>query len=226
MSLPLTDLRHIVARFPYFQTAHILLLKKMKLDNHAGFDLELKNSAVHIGDRAKLYIYLHPLGNEPHMNETLPELTLITTEGEEDNSVTASYYGEEGTRFNYLFLSDEEALEVNQEEVLKSISAAAPDIVKSSKKKEWALIDRFMNLEARKIVTENADLVPQGNLAQKSERENDTILTETLADIFIKQHKYEKAMNIFSNLSLKFPEKSRYFADRIKTLEILIKSDQ
>lgn len=51
---------------------------------------------------------------------------------------------------------------------------------------------------------------------------DDSYFTETLARIYIKQRRYEKAMQIIQNLSLKYPEKNVYFADQIKFLEKLI----
>ena len=46
--------------------------------------------------------------------------------------------------------------------------------------------------------------------------------TETLAKIYLRQKKYAKALEIIKTLPLKYPEKSIYFADQIKYLEILI----
>ena len=46
--------------------------------------------------------------------------------------------------------------------------------------------------------------------------------TETLARIYIKQGKFEHAIEIIRRLSLKYPKKNRYFADQIRFLEKLI----
>ena len=48
------------------------------------------------------------------------------------------------------------------------------------------------------------------------------ILTEIMAGIYIKQGKYENAVKIIRQLSLKYPKKNRYFADQIRFLEKLI----
>ena len=54
------------------------------------------------------------------------------------------------------------------------------------------------------------------------EREDDRYFTETLAKIYIKQHRYEKALEIIKKLSLNYPKKNAYFADQIRFLEKLI----
>lgn len=51
---------------------------------------------------------------------------------------------------------------------------------------------------------------------------SDSYFTETLARIYVKQKRYEKALQIIKNLSLKYPEKNVYFADQIRFLEKLI----
>ena len=51
---------------------------------------------------------------------------------------------------------------------------------------------------------------------------DDSMLSESLAKIYIKQHKYSKAYEIIRNLSLNFPEKSIYFADQLRFLQKLI----
>jgi hypothetical protein len=52
----------------------------------------------------------------------------------------------------------------------------------------------------------------------KSQEEDFTIVTETLANIYAEQEKYELATQAYKALSLKYPEKSVYFAARLKEL--------
>ena len=51
---------------------------------------------------------------------------------------------------------------------------------------------------------------------------DESYFTETLAKIYIKQHKYSRALEIIKSLYLQFPEKNTYFADQIRFLEKLI----
>jgi len=56
----------------------------------------------------------------------------------------------------------------------------------------------------------------------RPEHNDDSLLSESLARIFIKQHRYERAYEIISGLNLKFPKKSAYFADQLRFLQKLI----
>ncbi|MGN0214329.1 MAG: hypothetical protein ACI4AH_05920 [Muribaculaceae bacterium] len=61
---------------------------------------------------------------------------------------------------------------------------------------------------------------------EKAEDVDASMFSESLAKIYIKQHKYSKALEIITNISLKFPEKSIYFADQIRFLKKLILNEQ
>ncbi len=64
----LAELNDLVNIFPYFQTAHLLLLKGMKENADVRFDNQLRNSAIHVADRKVLYKLLNvsaePAGGE------------------------------------------------------------------------------------------------------------------------------------------------------------------
>ncbi len=51
-------------------------------------------------------------------------------------------------------------------------------------------------------------------------------LSESLAKIFIKQGRYDRAYEIISNLNLNYPEKSVYFADQLRFLKKLMINQQ
>ena len=64
----LTEISDLVNIFPYFQTAHLLLLKGLKDNSDIRFENQLRNSAIHVADREVLYNFLKveqiPLGKE------------------------------------------------------------------------------------------------------------------------------------------------------------------
>jgi hypothetical protein len=65
------------------------------------------------------------------------------------------------------------------------------------------------------------DFYTAGNVAKLSIADTDEVVSETLASIYSKQGYFNKAIRAYEKLSLKFPEKSAYFASRIKELEVL-----
>lgn len=67
---------------------------------------------------------------------------------------------------------------------------------------------------------------PRPTPVQAVPQHDDSLLSESLAKIYIKQHRYKRAYEIISNISLKYPEKSIYFADQLRFLQKLIINQQ
>jgi len=53
-------------------------------------------------------------------------------------------------------------------------------------------------------------------------KNDDSMLSESLAKMYIARHKYSQALEIIQRLSLNYPEKSIYFADQIRFLTKLV----
>ncbi len=89
-----------------------------------------------------------------------------------------------------------------------------------------SLIDKFLSTETDTLVRKpfmDNQVLPEiaRDILGKSTSENDEMITETLANIYFQQKKYERALHAYQKLSLKYPEKSSYFASRIKEIENL-----
>jgi len=87
-----------------------------------------------------------------------------------------------------------------------------------TKKKEDEIIERFIH-EVPQIRPQSADKLDNENKAKRSSEDEDELVTETLAQIYIDQMLYPKAIDTYKKLMLKFPEKSRYFAGQIEQLQ-------
>lgn len=57
------------------------------------------------------------------------------------------------------------------------------------------------------------------SFAEQSLRENEELVSETLAELLVQQERYEKAVRMYRRLILIFPEKSSYFAKIIEDLQ-------
>lgn len=95
-----------------------------------------------------------------------------------------------------------------------------PDASKPIKNPEHQsrIIDRFIEEEPR-ITPIKATIYNPVNMARKSTVQPDDVVTETLAMIYAQQGNFEKAISFYEKLSLKFPEKSVYFATLIQDLK-------
>ncbi len=89
------------------------------------------------------------------------------------------------------------------------------------KTKKFKLIDKFI-ADNPKIVPKES---PNSSVDIKSSLKIDKneLMTETLAKVYLEQKKYKKAVQAYKILSLKYPEKSGFFADRIKAIQKLQK---
>ena len=89
------------------------------------------------------------------------------------------------------------------------------------RKKKEELIERFINGDHGAI---RADKITSltGDMANGSVMEHDSLITDTLAKIYVKQGLYSKAIYAYEKLFLKYPGKSAYFASQIEEIKKLI----
>lgn len=83
------------------------------------------------------------------------------------------------------------------------------------------IIDQFLKLNPRLKTMANLKLKPepQEDLSLKSSKIKKGMASESLASIFSKQGKTKKAVKIYEQLILKYPEKKSYFAEQIEKLQ-------
>lgn len=96
-----------------------------------------------------------------------------------------------------------------------------------------SLIDDFMEDGGFKLpkIDVSADYQPEykpelDDNNKEEQAENSGVFTETLARIYIKQGKYQRALDIIRRLHEKHPGKSMHYADQMRFLEKLIKNNK
>lgn len=89
----------------------------------------------------------------------------------------------------------------------------------SGLEKKLDIIDRFITANPK--ISPIKEKAPSINLAQPQLVQNDSLMTETLARIYLEQKNYQKAIQSYKILILKYPEKSGFFADQIKAVKQL-----
>ena len=76
--------------------------------------------------------------------------------------------------------------------------------------------------ESSSETVDTEEVVPDTEKEESDTEEGEDYFTETLAKIYVKQQRYDKALEIIKKLNLKYPKKNTYFADQIRFLEKLI----
>lgn len=88
----------------------------------------------------------------------------------------------------------------------------------NSTQPERAIVEKFIS-EDRKISPVKKAFFSPAQMGKMSLMEDESFVTETLAMIYERQGDFKKAARAYLNLSLKYPEKRRYFADLQKRAE-------
>jgi hypothetical protein len=91
-------------------------------------------------------------------------------------------------------------------------------VKKTDIQKSKQIIDRFIETDPR-ITPSRSSFYSPVNMAKRSVQESDDLVSETLARIYAQQGNFQKAIHLYELLSLKFPEKSLYFAALIEELK-------
>ena len=193
-------LKELTAQHPAFEAAWILYLKNLKNLNDSSFGQELINGAIRIQDRRRLYLFLNAKNNEKEPEQT-------------DSSET------ELDIFNLIF-APEYQLEAPEEAETGKDQNARP--IQNELEKKFKLIDKFLEAQPKMPQIKNEETSSPMERQLENQEENDDLVTETLAMIYAKQGYNRKAIQIFEKLSLKYPEKSTYFAAQIEKIKLLM----
>ncbi len=224
-----SEITALIQEYPYFQSARALRLKILKNQESYKYNNELKITAAYTTDRTVLFDFItsEAFKETPKKEEKLSlkdkilpkKKTTETTSIEEDLAIgkPLSFTQNETFSFNqWLQLSSKKTIvrDVAPEKEEKK-QEKEPQPIKSE---HDAIINRFIET-APKISRPNKTSTTDVKIADK--QQSNQLATETLAKVYLEQKKYDNAIQAYKILSLKYPEKSGFFADQIKRIQIL-----
>ena len=227
----LYELRSILALYPYFQTARLLMLQNLYLLHDASFDQELRRAAISITDRRVLFEMIEAAHYQVRAPQAQTKAPVSQEERQQrtisliDTFLDSIPKDDEGTGGKAKRQSTPADAAVDYVSYLLESESDVETAEKMPKLHGQELIDSFINNDKGRITlkdTPQADTPPEPEPKENEQEDEDGIFTETLAKIYIKQGRYSKALEIIRRLSLQYPKKNAYFADQIRFLEKLI----
>ena len=105
---------------------------------------------------------------------------------------------------------------VRETETKKSTTVSFEE--EALRKKKESIINKFIQTNPKISPVKHS--TPSINIDINKE-DTTSLMTETLAKVYLEQKKYQKAIQAYEILILKYPEKSSFFADRISDIKIL-----
>jgi len=190
-------------KYPYFQNLYVVVAKALKERDHPKTEAFIKKTAAYSANPD----YLEQIVNsdfkfpekesKPQEKKPVPDETVAEIKATKD-------------RIEALLASTE--------------NTGGVDTTKKNKPSvsQIEIIEKFIKDEPsieRQKISQSELPNHQEDLASKSLKGVEAFETETLAQLMVMQGKHKKAINIYKKLSLKFPEKSTYFAGRIEEVK-------
>ena len=232
--LETAELKTVVDKHPYFQSARALYLKGLKNQDSFKYNNELKITAAHTTDRTVLFDFITSKEFIDVKKEIHPQ---ITTKIIEENQVNIPTKKPVITNDIIVVTSEkpEEKLELGKPiPFIKSENYSFNQWLQLSTQKPINRVEKPSKKTSakekiiEKFIKTNPKIEPLSKdkavaIAVAKNEQDSSLMTETLAKVYLEQKKYENAIQAYRILSLKYPEKSGFFADQIKRVQILQK---
>ena len=171
--------------------------------------LELKkilNSYPYFQSASAYYLKTLKAQKKDSYQELLPKTAILTF----DRSILRNWLYSDEIKDN------QDKIKTEKYSFLDWFDVINDDMPKVDEK--FDLIDEFIKNSPKIKINNDYDVKSSFKTDQKIK---DDLITETLAKIYVKQEKFNKAIKAYEILSLKYPKKSSFFADQINDIKKL-----
>jgi len=192
----LNFIREINIEYPFFQASKVIELKYLKKVKDIKFKKHLRVAAAFTKNREVLFDFINNIQNQNekiYFNKNEIKKVLIESP----------------------ILEKEQKIEYNSFVDWLELTNIKPIDRENQTKK----IDDFISKKPK--IKVNTDSKEESIKVESEVLLNTGFMTETLAKLYVNQKNYEKAIQSYKILILKFPEKNSYFADQIKIIKKL-----
>ena len=186
--------------FPYYQTAQLLITKGLLNTDSIRYNRQLKKAAAYSVDRKQLFKLITLDKVEK------PNIKIISENIE--NNLTIG---------QPLAFNKEEEYSFSEWLALSKIKK----IDRIPKPNTKQIIDSFIDKKISISKPQKSTFFKPIDVAKESLIENESLITPTLAMVYLEQGHYDKAILAYKRLCLKYPEKNSLFANQIKLINKL-----
>ena len=205
--IDLSSLNELCIKYPYCASIHKLRLKALKDSESDAYNTELKMTAAISGNRTMLFEYISQKSFQSPKHQ---DLATEETEVKLEIGKPLDFNTEEKHSFN-------EWLKITRfKPIDRGFSPEKMDLLKPIEKTN-KIVD-FIELSKKKERPKKEFFSPN-QVAKESLSENNSLMTETLAKVYLEQGHLDKAITAYEILSLKYPQKSSLFANQIKAIK-------
>ena len=199
----IADMRISLQAFPYFTSMQLLFAKGLYNTDSISYNRQLRKAAAYASDRKLLFRLITENVKEV---EQIPKIKIEKKE----KIQTPEKELEIGKPLEFT--------EKETHSFSEWLALTKTKKIDRTKGKEENLIYKFVETEPRISKPKREEFFSPVQSAKESLIENDEIVTETLARVYLEQAHYDKAIAAYEKLSLKFPQKSSFFANQIKLI--------
>ena len=195
-----TKIDCLLQEFPYYQTAQLLLTKGLLNIESVRYNRQLKKAAAFSLDRKQLFKLI-----------ILQKFEQTTVSEISENTKDSLTIGQP------LAFDKKEEYSFSEWLALSKIKKIDRTPIPNTKQ----LIDNFIDKKISISKPKKTDFFKPIDAAKESLIENESIVTPTLAKVYLDQGYYEKAISAYTKLCLKYPEKNSLFVNQIKLINKL-----
>ena len=237
------QLQELIIKYPYYDAPHFFFAKKSYLQKEMNYETALQKAALHFSNDLWLSYNLNneePLQNQEEKNavENKPVHQALTGEDVTDNDsggkeeineklssmlrLQAAELGksvESSTEipvsimpYHRVDYFDSQGIKLEEEKITDRLGNQLKRFT------EWLKQMKRINPNAIDLGNDEAGETEVQHIAEDSNKTKE-IITETMAEVLVKQGKPEQAIQIYEKLSFNNPSKSVYFAAKIEELK-------
>lgn len=233
----LVQLKEIMVKYPFFQGARVLYLQNLKFIEDSDLNTEVQSQAILIPDRQYLFVKLNAektadknINTPVKLHDTVTEVKPKTRKTKKAQNSESSFTLLEGSNHSDAKTINADATPNSSDtDILELIEGDASIGAETNGKSSGQtnnLIDAFLSSNPkieRPAMPARGEVVENEDISLNSVAEPEEVASEPLAQIFVTQGYFDKAIGVYEKLSLKYPEKSSYFADQILKIKEQIK---